>query len=178
MANKKRKQRLNQELCTITNRLFYEWQMLAISAEVLRAGTEKLIENALIESSAIHSRALVKFFYPFEGKRPPRFTDAIADDFFLTLDEWKNACPKIPKELDYDNFGKYADKQIAHIIYSEEEKHQWNFTLIADTLQPILEKFVGLVKPEQLGDRWSSQLKHQTGTRWETLKRLIATKNG
>jgi len=178
MANKKRKQRSNQELCTITNRLFYEWQMLAISAEVLRAVTDKLIENALSESCAIHSRALVKFFYPFEGKRPPRLTDAIADDFFMTFDEWKNACPKIPKELDHDTFGKYADKQIAHIIYSEEEKHQWNFTLTADVLQPIFEKFVELVKPEQLGVRWSSQLKHQTGSRWETLKELVAAKNG
>jgi hypothetical protein len=176
MANKMRKQRSNQELCTITNRLFYEWQMLSFSAEMLRTGAEKIIENALIESCAIHSRALVKFFFP---KRPPRFkTDAIVDDFFISFDEWKNACPKIPDELDYDTFGKYADRQIAHIIYSEEEKHQWNFTLIADTLQPILEKFVELVKPEQLGDRWSSQLKNQTGYRWEILKRLVADKNG
>jgi hypothetical protein len=114
MTNKKRIQKTNQELCTITNRLFYEWQMLAISAEVLQVGTEQLIENALIESCAIHSRALVKFFYPFEGTRPPKPTDAIADDFFVAPNEWKNACLKLPKELDYDTFGKYADKQIAH----------------------------------------------------------------
>lgn len=177
MINKKRIQRTNQELCTITNRLFYEWQMLAISAKVLQAGTDQLIENALIESCAIHSRALVKFFYPFEGTRPPRPTDAIADDFFVTPNEWKNACSKIPKELDYDTFGKYADKQIAHIIYSDEDKHQWNFTAIANALQSILEKFVELAQPEQLGDRWSSQLKHQTGLRWDMLKRLVSAKN-
>lgn len=177
MTNKKRTQRTNQELRTITDRLFYEWQMLAISAEVLRAGREQLIENALIESGAIHSRALAKFFYPFEGKRPPKLTDAIADDFFVTSDEWKNACPKIPKELDYDAFGRYADKQIAHITYSDEGKHQWNFTRIAEALQPTLEKFVELVKPGQLGDRWSSQLEYQKGSRWETLTRLVAAKN-
>jgi hypothetical protein len=177
MTNKKRIQRTNQELRTITNRLFYEWQMLAISAEVIQTGIEQLIENALIESGAIHSRALTKFFYPFEGKRPPLLTDAIADDFFVTSDEWKTSCPKMPNELNYDTFGKYADKQIAHIIYSDEGKHQWNFTLIANALQPILEKFVELVKPEQLGDRWSSQLKHQTGSRWETLKKLVTAKN-
>ncbi len=174
MTNKKRIPRTNQELCIITNRLFYEWQMLAFSAEMLRAGTEQLIENALIESSAIHSRAIVKFFYPSKSKQK---TDAIADHFFVTSDEWKNACPKIPKELEYDTFGIYANKQIAHIVYSDEGKHQWNFTYIADALQPILEKFVELVNPEQLGDRWSSQLKHQRGSRWETLKRLVATKN-
>jgi len=120
MTNKKRTERTNQELSTITNRLFYEWQMLALSAEMLQSDTERLIENALIESCAIHSRALVKFLYPFEGTRLPKPTDAIADDFFMTPNEWKNACPKIPKELDYDTFGKYADKQIAHIIYSDE----------------------------------------------------------
>ena len=177
MTTKKRTQRTNQELCTITNRLFYEWQMLAISASVIQASTEQLIENALIESCAIHSRALVKFFYPFEGTRPPKSTDAIADDFFVTPNEWENACPKIPKELDYDTFGKYADKQIAHIIYSDEDKHQWNFSLIANALQPILEKFVELIQPEQLGDRWSSQLKYQMGSRWEALKRLVAAKH-
>ena len=95
----------------------------------------------------------------------------------MTPNEWKNACPKIPKELDYDTFGKHADKQIAHIIYSNEGKHQWSFTLIANALQPILEKFVELVKQEQLGDRWSNQIEHQTGSRWETLKRLVAAKN-
>ncbi len=177
MTNKKRTERTNQELSTITNRLFYEWQMLALSAEMLQSDTERLIENALIESCAIHSRALVKFLYPFEGTRLPKPTDAIADDFFMTPNEWKNACPKIPKELDYDTFGKYADKQIAHIIYSDEGKHQWNFTAIANALQPILEKFVGMAQPEQLGDRWSSELKHQTGSKWETLKRLVAAKN-
>lgn len=177
MTNKQRVQRTNEEFRTITNRLFYEWQMLASSAEMLQSVTEQLIENALIESCAIHSRALVKFFYSFEGTRPPQSTDAIADDFFMTPNEWKNTCPKMPKELDYDTFGKYADKQIAHIIYSDEDKHQWNFTVVANALQPILEKFMELAQPEQLGDRWSSQLKHQTGSRWETLKRLVAAKN-
>jgi hypothetical protein len=99
------------------------------------------------------------------------------DDFFMLSIEWKIAYPKMPKELDYDNFGKYADKQIAHVIYNDEEKHQWNFTTIANALQPIIEKFVELIQPEQLGDRWSSQLKYQTGLRWETLKRLVAAKN-
>ena len=151
--------------------------MLVVSAKLLQSCKEPYIQNALIESCAIHSRTLVKFFYPFEGKQQTRETDAIADDFFVTTDKWKNACPKIPKELDYATFGKYADKQIAHIIYSDEDKHQWNFTLIANALQPILEKFLELVQPEQLGDRWLSQLQHQTGSRWETLKRLAAAKN-
>jgi len=177
MTVKKRIQRTNQELCTITNRLFYEWQMMVFSAEMLQNSTEQFIQNALIESCAIHSRALVKFFYPFEGKRIPPLTDAIADDFFVTLNECKNACPKIPKELDYDTFGKYADKQIAHIIYNNEDKNQWNFALITNALQPMLEKFVELVQPEQLGDRWLSQLQYQTGSRWETLKKLVAAKN-
>jgi len=99
-----RKKRTNQELCTITNRLFYEWQMLTISSTVLQFPPEKLIESALVESCAIHSRALVKFFYPFEGTRPPRQTDAISHDFFLSLDEWEKACPEIPTELDYDTY--------------------------------------------------------------------------
>lgn len=177
MSTEDRKLRTNQELCTITNRLYYEWQMLVISAEMLQSRTDQFIQNALIESCAIHSRALVKFFFPYEGRQITRLTDAIVDDFFLTSGEWKNACPKIPKELDYVTFGKYADKQIAHIIYSNEDKHQWNFILIANALQPILEKFVELVQREQLGDRWLNQVQRQTGSRWETLNKLVAAKN-
>jgi len=75
------------------------------------------------------------------------------------------------------HIGRYADKQIAHIIYSNESKHEWNFTAIADVLQPILEKFIELVQPNQLGDRWTNQLNNQTGSRWETLKSIVATKN-
>ncbi len=177
MANKKRIERTNQELSNITNRLFYEWQMLVLSAELLQSNIEKLIENALIESCAIHSRALVKFLYPFEGTRPPKLTDAIVDDFFVPMpNKWKTACPKIPEELNYDAFGKYADRQIAHIIYSDEDKHQWNFTEIADALQPSLEKFIELTQPEHLGDRWRSELQHQSGVRWEMLKRLVTLK--
>lgn len=177
MTNKPRIKRTNAELSAITNRLFYEWQMLASSAEALQSVKDKLIENAFIESGAIHSRALVKFLYPFEGGRLQP-TDAIADDFFtMTPNKWKNACPQIPAELDYVRFGKYADKQIAHIIYSDEDKHQWDFIAIANALQPILEKFVEFVQPEQLGERWSSQLKYQTGSRWDTLKKLVAAKN-
>ena len=151
--------------------------MLTTFSEMLWTGTEKIIENALIESCAIHSRALVKFFYPYESKRPPRKTDAIVDDFFMTSSEWRNIYPKIPRELNYDNFGKFADKQIAHIIYSNEEKHRWNFTLISDILQPILEEFVELINKEQLGDRWSNQLDYQIGSRWETLKRIVEKKS-
>lgn len=151
--------------------------MLTISAEVLQGDPEQFIENALIESCAIHSRALVKFLYAFEGTRLPKLTDAIADDFFETPNEWKMSQPKIPQELDYDTFGKYADRQIAHIIYSNEDKHQWNFALIANELQPILELFVKMIRLDQLGDRWSSQLQYQTGSRWETIKMLVAAKN-
>lgn len=157
--------------------------MLTISAQVLKNISEKLFENALIESCAIHSRALVKFLYSSEGTRSPQSDDAIAEDFFDDPVEWLNIRPTMSDVLSYANFGLFADKQIAHIVYSNEENIQiidenkrWDFIDISNAIQPAIEEFIGSIQLEQLGDRWLNQLNDQTGSRWDQLKNLIHMK--
>lgn len=53
----------------------------------------------------------------------------------------------------------------------------WDFTEITDAIQPALERFVGLVKPEYLGDRWWNLVNDQKGYRWDELKNQIEAKN-
>jgi hypothetical protein len=161
--HKKRKPRTESELHVISNRLFYEWQMLISSAEALTAaGGNQLLKNAFIESCAIHARALIKFFFAYHDKNEPRTNDAIADDFFSDSSIWQAVTPSRPVDLEYEAFGIFADKQIAHMSYTAEigeyainkGHHQWNFTVIADAIQPYLEEFISLVPADKLGDRW------------------------
>jgi hypothetical protein len=148
--------------------------MLTISAQALQNIEFKFLENSLIESSAIHSRALVKFFFDSENDRFPN--DALAENFFATTESWRSIYPKKPKELDYDEFGKFADKQVAHIVYSEMEKHIWNFVAISDILQPIFDKFMSTISKDQVGTRWIDYIGAQEGQRWEHLKTIINEK--
>jgi quinol monooxygenase YgiN len=167
-----RKQRTSTELRKITDRLFYEWQMLTNLTQALQTVTDQSLENTFIESCAIHSRALVKFLYA--PKSMPN--DAIAEDLFSVSNIWTNARPTIHEDLTNENFVKFANKQIAHIIYSDEDKYKWNFIAIANAIQPALEKFIELIDKDQLGNRWSSNLNNQTGMHWEKIKLLVNSK--
>lgn len=172
--NKPRKERTITELCKITDRLFYEWDMLTISAQELQDITDKFLESVFIESGAIHSRAPVKFLYSSNSMSD----DAIAEDFFINAKLWTDARSPMPADLTYENFVKFANRQIAHIVYTDEDKHQWNFTAIAEALQPTLEKFIESIRQDQLGERWFSLLDSQVGTYWEKFKQLVNSKSG
>ena len=186
MVKPSRKPRSADELRTISNRLFYEWQMLTELAHALGTNVvnDKLVKNAFIESAAIHGRTLKKFLYADDGGNL-QDTDAIAEDFFSNRrNEWYAARPERPSALEYNTFGIFADLQIAHLIYSDtkgkgiiDQGHKdWDFTEVADAIQPAIEKFISLVQREQLGDRWWKQLNDQSGLRWDKIKRQIAAK--
>lgn len=185
MSNESRKQRTNDELRKVTNRLFYEWKMLEFCAEELQRVPNQLLENVFIESGAIHARNLVKFFYPFESKRKPHETDAIANDFFIESIEWNNICHPIAKTLSYSELGGHADLQIVHIVYEDGNKepftthghYDWKFTSIADAIQPIFEQFINVIPKNTLGNRWVEKLDEQKGIRWDRLKTIVSEKN-
>jgi hypothetical protein len=179
---KPRKLRTEAELQLISNRLFYEWQMLTRSTQTLETIVDdQLLTNTLEESCAIHARALVKFLFAHQAKNEPRLTDAIAEDFFSDPNEWHH---DLPPELGYEAFGIFADKQIAHIVYTDEQgdhpinqgHHKWNFTAITNAIQPAFEKFMSMVPKEKLGDRWADLIESQPGPRWDRLRRLVRDK--
>jgi hypothetical protein len=173
------------ELRKITDRLFYEWRMLtnplpelrALADKLPKTSADELLESAFVESCAVHARALVDFFYAYDGNRRLRDDDAIANDFFPNLGIWKNACPTRSKELTRKAFKDFANRQIVHIVYDKRDKHEWYFEAIADALQPVIEKFISMVQAEQLGKRWRKELESRSGPRWDGLKSLVAAKN-
>jgi len=174
MTGKQRKQRTLDELREKSDHLFYEWQMLAYLEHELPRENHPFRKSAFIESAAIHARNLVKFLYNTD--KTPREDDAIAGDFFPRPDSWTNARPAMPKALEYDTFSRHANKQIAHMTYSGTPKKKWHFATVADAIQPALEKFIGMIGNDQLGDRWRNRLPNQSGPRWDQLKRIVQHK--
>ena len=188
MGKKMRKPRGFEELQTVSNRLFYEWQMITCLTYTFETGSmgDQMLKNTFIESFVIHARIIKKFLFTRKLKLQLRPDDAIAEDFFTKSDEWTKKCPSLPEPnpLDNESFSFFANKQIAHISYTNEgQEHStkqghkdWNFPEITDALQPAFEKFIGLVEKEKLGDRWWKLLNDQNIPRWEELKRQLASK--
>lgn len=179
--------RTDIELKLKSNQLYYEWQMLAGLAQILQTPLDdRLLKNAIIDSCAIHARAIAKFLFAYHllgQKEKPQNTDVIAEDFLLDSGKWSKDAP-LPPELEYETFGIFADKQIAHIVYTSDRgnhpinqgHHNWDFNAIADAIQPILEKFINLVPVEKLGDRWINRENYQSGPRWQKLKEIMEIK--
>lgn len=65
------------------------------------------------------------------------------------------------------------NKQIVHFTKWENPKKDWDFVVVADALQPAIEKFISLVPLDKLGERWRHDIKERTGTRWDETKRIL-----
>lgn len=180
---KTRTARMDKELKLKSDHLYYEWLMLAYLAQILQSPLDnQLLKNAIIESCAIHARAIVKFL--FACHTSPRPDDAIAEDFLPDPYEWSKSVSNLPPELKPETFSIFVNKQIAHLSYTEtmgndpinQGHHNWDFNAIADAIQPILEKFINLVPVEKLGDRWINRENYQSGPRWQKLKEIMEIK--
>lgn len=113
---------------------------------------DSVINNALLESFGIHTRALLGFFYADNS----RDDDVIADDFFSEPTEWQSIRPPITEIL--ENARKRTDKEIAHLTYrrieiSPKEKG-WDIILIHSDLEKVIDIFLNSVEPDLLGDLW------------------------
>ncbi|MBX3437420.1 MAG: hypothetical protein KF861_08025 [Planctomycetaceae bacterium] len=132
-------------------------QMLVGTAQVLRNASgnlDSVIHNALVESFALHCRALIHFLHgdarqkngaPLFGSTKP--TDVIAEDFFsATGAHWKNR-PAITATL--IRAKTMADKQIAHVTEqrrtlntSRARGKTWHFARIHKHLSKVMHRFL------------------------------------
>ena len=93
--------------------LLYEFEMLCGAASCwskLSSQKERIASNAVIESFAIHCRALINFFFDHNTTNN---TDVIATDFFENPTEWSS---KYQSNTLWDEAKKQANKEIAHIV--------------------------------------------------------------
>lgn len=146
--------RSQEELQKASNHLFYEIWMFQTLAQGMALGIagQGAINNSLLESFAIHVRALIGFFYA----ENPRNDDIIADDFFASPSDWQSLRP--PKTEILDKAKRRADKEVAHLTYTRlditpEQKH-WDFLKIFNDLQDLIKLFLDNVTTDLLGSKW------------------------
>jgi len=129
--------------------------MLQELAHGLDSGTisPRVVNNALLESFAIHARTLLDFLCTDE----PRYEDdVVAQDFFATPEQWANARSAETKALERVH-GRVA-KEVAHLTYARldvtPEAKGWPFMDIAKDINTVMDEFLGMLPDDLLGPRW------------------------
>ena len=154
---KERKQRTQEELRRASNHLYYEIWMLTSLASIMasRITGEVVKNNAFIESFTIHARGLLYFLYAGD----PQPNDVIADDFFPTSQEWKEARPGKTQIL--KKVHRRVAKEVAHLTYDRQyvtpEMKGWPFLQIAKDIKVALNEFLRIVPEKLLGPRWENE---------------------
>ena len=153
MTKKKgnRKRRSAEELQRASDHLWYEVWMLNVCAKRLIGGVhDQGIKNAVIESFAIHARALIHFLDPKPRIYPK---DVLAEDFFPTEHDWNKNRLTMPSSLDLVRFR--VGTEIAHLSYGRQAvvDKTWD-SQIAEDLIKVVKLFYELVDKGLLGDRW------------------------
>jgi hypothetical protein len=157
-----------------TNRLFYEWWMLGVAEQMLaQSALDRATQNAWIEVGAIHGRNLADFLY-YNGPDVRAHDDDVSAEDFIPRTKWREARTQASPALSRHEFREPVNKQIAHLTKSANPKKEWDFSIVADALQPAIEIFFALVSREDLGDRWSQELTQMSGRRWDGVRRVLA----
>lgn len=150
--------RSKEKLKKASNHLWYEMWMFQRLVAGMGSGIagQGVINNALLESFAIHVRGLIHFFY----SNKPQSDDVIAEHFYTKSEEWTDTRPSMSKVLQVAK--RRADKEVAHLTYARiditPEAKLWDFVQIHGELQKAIAAFIGSVPRELLGDSWKETL--------------------
>jgi len=130
--------------------VLYEFDMFLWSVEMCSrpgpmigaSSAENLtrLTNILVESSVIHLRNLIDFFY----LEKPQPSDIVAADFFSPPADWRSIRPEISSSLDKARVR--ANKEIAHLttdrLTGSPPEKRWDVSGIASEIRPIMRMFV------------------------------------
>ena len=161
-----------EKLKRISSHLYYEFSMfVSLTLEMRKGYPPGMVNNALLQSFALHVRNLIDFLY--NDKHQP--DDVYAGDYFETPERWQLLRSKITPGL--SNAKKRANKEIAHLTYSRlnvaQKEKKWAFVELSNEMIKAFDPFVtnvnkSLLCPEwdtffQFRDNWTGQL----ATCWE-----------
>jgi hypothetical protein len=146
--------RTPEQFRAVTDHLLYEIQMFDTTARTLTAGLfgPGIATNAFLESFAIHSRALVQFFYA----KSPQADDVIAEDFFPEAHQWQSLRGALPDAL--TPVSRRVGKELAHLTYARldvtPEAKRWDIRQVWESLSGVIDLFIQNVDREKLGPAW------------------------
>lgn len=150
------KKRTNEELKQISGHLLYEYHLFNACIKLIPSPiiqTNDALRSALIESFAIHTRNLLKFFYD----EKLREDDVVASDFYPEQNEWGLIKEKYNnKDLLKQIFNR-VNKEVAHITYKRlevtQEEKSWGkiINLTKNLLNQLFEEFLLSVSEDNIG---------------------------
>jgi hypothetical protein len=145
-----RQQRTPKILRDASEHLFYEYGMFNSLAQAMASGIfgPGLLNNAALESFALHARTLLDFLYAENLQTD----DVIAEDYFDESSQWLTVRPEKTETLNM--IRKKVGKQIAHLTYTRlkvtTEDRQWLFIQIASEINTIFDVFLNNVAENRL----------------------------
>lgn len=141
--------RTNEELKKVSEHLLYEIQMLSGTSQL--SDSDKVKNNALLESFSIHARVLLDFLYKTKGQPD----DALATDFFDDPLEWQKYIEE--KSVILKKINTRVGKEIAHLTYKRlevpPEEKAWDRQPICEEINEIFKKFLEIVSKEKICDK-------------------------
>lgn len=145
------------KLKNISHHLWYEFTMfLALTQELSKRYPPGTINNALLESFALHVRNLIDFLYAENLSSD----DVYAGDFFPCKEDWVKIRPQITPLL--EKVKKRANKEVSHLTYSRikisQEEKKWDFVRIFQEMRRAFDVFVEEVDEELLSPEWTDFL--------------------
>lgn len=152
-----KKMKAKDKLKNISHHLWYEFTMFSeLTQELGKGYLPSIINNALLESFALHARNLIDFLYAED----PSSDDVYAGDFFPCKEDWVKIRPQITPLL--EKVKKRANKEVSHLTYlrikvTQEEK-KWHFVKIFQEMGCAFDVFVGKVDEELLSHEWTDFL--------------------
>ena len=143
-----RKQRTEEELKAALKHLIYEIEMLKGTMKHLEAEKDNkgVIYYALIESFAVHARALMHFLYPAGQIKEG---DVIAKDFFRSTECLPLDCLNEPEGC--FEARQRVNKEIAHLTYDRQlvasEEKKWFYNKLGNEILAIFYSFLRTLPP-------------------------------
>lgn len=121
-----------------------------------------IVINSLITTFAINFRNIFDFMYSGQNENhPPKSSNIIAEDFFVSPEKWHMVCPPCP--MGAKESKKQLNKQIAHLTYDhlnlDIEAKKWHFDPMMNYLSPAIEAFYRKVDREYF-DKMDIEFNH------------------
>ena len=144
----------DDQLREVSDHLFYELWMLEGAVQVLRLPLlgRGVLANAVVESFAVHARALHDFFYRDRTKPD----DVIASDYFDSPSDWVALRGEPADEL--AKAVARVNKEVAHLTFSRlsvlPEEKGWSVAEIASCLSSVAGSWRHSARPDWLGPSW------------------------
>jgi hypothetical protein len=134
-------------LVDASEHLLYEIEMFVGTANLLMSTQpDSIITNALLESYAIHARALTDFFYP---PRTYKKNDVIAENY---VPDWRDKRPSMSKTL--SDARDRTNTEIAHLTFHRVsvigQAKCWSDPGLANEIMTLCGSFLRLVKASDL----------------------------